>query len=114
VSETLLLVGDAADLAPELARLQARGIVVRRTESAELKRQYGIEGAPLLMVLSPGGEVSYSGGYSQRKGGPLLDVDIIRGLRTDRSEARLPLFGCAVSKELQQLLDPLSIKYSEP
>ena len=33
---------------------------------------------------------------------------------TGASRSELPLFGCAVSRELQQLIDPWGIKYTDP
>jgi len=56
------------------------------------------------------------GGYTERKQGfDIQDVSIVERLRNEKSVAELPLFGCAVSRSLQALLDPLGIKYrAEP
>lgn len=96
-SEIVLWVGDDAP-PPELA---AR-FDVRRV-SAEDLATFGIEAAPSMMVLDPGGDVVYAGGYTDRKQGPVIeDRRILEDARRGRVSAPLPVFGCAVSNRLQQ------------
>ena len=111
VGETLLLVGDASDLRASVDRITARGIRVLATTAEQLRDRFHVEAAPLLLVVSPGGQVRYSGGYSDRKQSlALRDRDIIEELTAGGSAPELPLLGCAVSEQLQRLLDPLALR----
>lgn len=77
---------------------------VRRVTSDDLSR-YGIEAAPLLVVLSPGGQIRYAGGYTERKQGPNIDdLRILDDARRPGVLASLPVFGCAVSDRLRRQL----------
>jgi hypothetical protein len=79
-----------------------------------LLQKYGFEGAPLFVVADPKGGIRYLGGYTERKQGlAVQDVQILSRLRRQEHVAELPLFGCAVSRSLQALLDPLGIKYRD-
>jgi hypothetical protein len=78
----------------------------------ELSQKYHVQSAPMFAVMDPSGALRYLGGYTERKQGLMIeDVSIVERLKSERSVAELPLFGCAVSKSLQTLLDPLGIKY---
>lgn len=92
-------------------RLRARGFAFERLSAVALEATYGIVGAPLLVVMTPAGEIAYTGGYSRVAKGPAQDVELLRELRAGRRPAPLPLFGCAVSRKLQTRLDPLGLKY---
>jgi hypothetical protein len=110
VEETILLVGDDGSLA---ADAPARGYAVEVVTQVELARRFGVESAPLLAVVDPRGTVRYVGGYTPRKqGADVHDVEIVAALRRGDGAAELPLFGCAVSRELQAMLDPLNLKYA--
>jgi hypothetical protein len=110
VREKLLLVGDAQQRTAASELLARRGVPVIGTTADTLRARFHIESAPLLLVLDPHDVVRYAGGYSQRKQGiALLDAQIIRELVAQQRPAELPLFGCAVSKELQRVLDPVSV-----
>ena len=79
---------------------------------SQLAQSYHVESAPMFAVLDPSGVLRYLGGYTERKQGPVIqDVTIVERLRSERPVAELPLFGCAVSRSLQALLDPLGLKY---
>lgn len=109
VREKLLLVGDAEQRAAANALLAGRLSVIGATADT-LRARYHIESAPLLLLLDADDVVRYAGGYSERKQGiALRDVQIIEELAAKRRPAELPLFGCAVSKELQRVLDPMSV-----
>jgi len=115
VSEKLLLVGANPELEPELSRISGRGFEIIRTTSTELRERFHVQAVPLLLVLGPDGVVRYSGGYTERKQGlDVRDRQIIVGLIENRPAPELPVFGCAVSKELQRLLDPLALKARSP
>ena len=108
VRETVLLVGDDTGVG---AKLRARGFRIVAAAGEELATRYGIEGVPLLVVADPAGAVRYSGGYTQRKQGPdIQDLAILRELQADGAAAALPVFGCAISRRLQEIADPLAIK----
>jgi len=109
-AETVLIIdGDESMAAP----LRDAGFAVRTLTAAELRDRYHIEAAPLLVVASPSGELRYRGGYTARPSSTEVhDVEIIRDARSASPPESLPLFGCAVSRELQRALDPLGIKYA--
>ena len=97
--------GDASDQA-ELA-----GLDVERLTSKQLYQTYGIEAAPLFAVTEPSGETVYVGGYTQRKQGlDISDMDIVRRLQEGESVDQLPVYGCAVSSRLKDIVDPLGLK----
>ncbi len=111
VDEVVLFVGDDPALT---AKLEERGFRVISVTRAELAREYRIEAAPLLAILSPDGDIQYLGGYTSRKQGPdFKDRAVMADLMERRRPRSLPLFGCGVSKQLQSMLDPLGIKYRE-
>jgi hypothetical protein len=98
--------GDRAGL------LRARGFSVDSIAPEQLKTRYGLEVAPLLIVAAPDGSIRYLGGYTERKQGPRIrDRETLHELQSGRATSLLPLFGCAVSRQLQQLFDPFRLKY---
>jgi hypothetical protein len=109
VSEKLLLVGENSEY---LNSAIASGFDARAIRPRELESTYHLTAAPLLVVLDPAGNVRYLGGYTERKQGPdIRDVAVIQNLMRGERAAELPLFGCAVSKKLQAMLDPFGLKY---
>lgn len=107
--EVVLLVGDDASVE---ARADAAGFDVITLSPGELEEHYGIVSAPLLLVLSPGGQLRYAGGYTERKQGYAIeDREVIQALQAGAAPNELPLYGCGVSEELQQILDPMGLKY---
>ncbi len=83
-----------------------------RVESADdVSQKLGIESAPLFVVTNGDEELVYSGGYTNRKQGPQIqDTQIITAvLRGERPEP-LPVLGCAISKRLKNVIDPLGLK----
>jgi hypothetical protein len=100
--EMVLWVGDPAPSDVLEARFD-----VRRIRSDELAA-LGIEAAPLLVALDPGGHVHYAGGYTDRKQGPVIDDRrLLAAARGSDSVPGLPVFGCAVSSRLQNELAAL-------
>ncbi len=88
------------------------GFEVEFVTRAELDQRYAIAAVPMFAVVAPDGSTKYSGGYTSRKQG--LDVqhrDIIGKLVAGESSEPLPVYGCAVSKQLQAAIDPFGIKY---
>lgn len=107
--EVVLLVGDDASVQ---ARAGAAGFDVITLSPTDLEERFGIVSAPLLLVMSPGGELRYAGGYTERKQGYAIeDREVIEALQSGAAPSELPLYGCGVSKELQQILDPMGLKY---
>jgi len=106
--DVVLLVG--AD--PEIERRAANaGFAVRVLEPQQLESEFGVVSAPLLFVLGPDARLRYAGGYTERKQGyDVLDLEILQALKDGREPTELPLYGCGVSKELQQILDPMGLK----
>ena len=107
-SETVLFIG--SDASTE-ARLRTAGFDFEQVTASSLESRYGIQGAPLLMVIDPQNRVVYSGGYSLTQGGPLRDALVLADTRAGRTVEAMPHFGCAVTPSLQKQLDPLSLKY---
>jgi hypothetical protein len=109
VRETILLVGAGEGWA---ARARAGGYAILTQSAQQLAERFGIEAAPLLVVVDPGRRVRYAGGYTERPQGlDYRDLSILQSLRSRGGAAELPAFGCAVSRELQSYLDPIGIKY---
>jgi hypothetical protein len=101
-SEIVLWVGDDAP-PPGLAD----HFDLRHTTAAELA-SYGVEAAPSMILADPAGHIRYSGGYTDRKQGPVIeDQRILRAVRHSENVATLPLFGCAVSARLKSDLSAL-------
>ncbi|MBV1861911.1 MAG: hypothetical protein KUG77_26050 [Nannocystaceae bacterium] len=111
VVEKVLLVGGSDGLHEQLA---TAGFEVVSLEREELAERFGLTAAPLFAVLDPVGQLRYLGGYTGRKQGlDIRDIEILAQLHREEQVDELPLFGCAVAKELQELLDPLRIKYEK-
>ncbi len=107
--ETVLLVGDDPSIE---RRAREAGFAVVLATPAELEERFGIVSAPLLLVLDPDGSLRYAGGYTERKQGYApRDLEVLATLRGGNDATELPLYGCGVSKELQEVLDPMGIKY---
>lgn len=107
VRENVVLVGDDRIVAATLA---SRGFHVVSVSPDDLTARYGIEGAPLLIVVDPGRAIRYLGGYTLRQqGADISDLAILRDLRTGTPTDDLPVFGCAVSQRLKSLADPFTI-----
>ena len=86
------------------------GFLVDVVTREELPRKYHLQSVPVLAVLDPLDRLRYVGGYTTRKQGPdIQDVRILETLQSDRSIASLPLFGCAVSRSLQRVIDPTGL-----
>ncbi len=109
--EVVLLVGEDEDVE---TRAHAAGFDVVSVSPQELEKRYGVVSAPLLLVVNPEGRLRYAGGYTERKQGyEIEDEDVIDALQAGVTPEVLPLYGCGVSKELQQLLDPMGLKFDE-
>lgn len=108
VRERLVLIDDDGAWA-EQAR--AAGFEVETLTADALYATYGVEAAPLFVVADPSGVPRYVGGYTDRKRGPVYhDIEVLDALLAGATTPDLPLFGCAVSRQLQRTLDPLALR----
>ena len=106
--EHIVLIGQDDELV-QLA--QSQGFSVDVVTPRTLKQTYGVEAAPLLVVTDGEGRIQYSGGYTSRKQGlDIQDIKIIQQVMVGDKPIDLPLYGCAVSKKLKSIIDPLHFK----
>jgi thioredoxin-related protein len=109
-AEKILLVGQAPD---QVARARRGGFDVHPVTAEALANRFFVQSAPMLIVLDDTDTLRYAGGYTERKQGPdIRDTALIEGLISRAQVNELPMFGCAVSEALQQVLDPLGVKYT--
>ncbi|TPV93925.1 MAG: hypothetical protein B7733_18000 [Myxococcales bacterium FL481] len=109
VDETILLVGADSSIRERAA---TAGLNLKQITREELKQTYFMESAPLFVVLDSDGAPRYVGGYTERKQGyDVQDLKILAALQSGQPGHELPLYGCGVSQELQDYLDPIGVKY---
>jgi thioredoxin-related protein len=107
--EVVLFVGD--DEAKRGAAERA-GLGFVTTSAAELSSRFGVDAAPLLIAFDAAGRLSYLGGYYNHPSTLFpLDETIQTQLAQGAAPKPLPVFGCAVSAQLQKSVDPLGIVY---
>ena len=107
VAERIVFVGKGDAIG---ASATARGFQFESVSNEALRDQYGVEGAPLLVISDPQGHVRYVGGYTEHKqDGVVKDLELMTRVRSGEVVSPLPLFGCAVSEQLQKKIDPLGI-----
>lgn len=108
VNERIVLIGHPQ---PEELEVAQAKFSVELISPEALLTQYGVESAPLLVVTDSDGTIKYSGGYTHRKQGlDYQDQSIVRQLVAGGQVDPLPLYGCAVSQRLKQIVDPLGLK----
>jgi hypothetical protein len=109
MTEAVVLVGPNGDFE---RMIREAGYALEVLTPSQLSEKYHIQSAPMFALMDESGALRYLGGYTERKQGLMIqDVSIVERLRSERPVVELPLFGCAVSRSLQALLDPLGIKY---
>lgn len=110
VDQLVVMVDDAGAAGDEDAKLRAAGFAVTLIDPEQLRTRYHVEAAPVLVVLSPDNELVYVGGYNRHKQSQAYeDREILAELRSHHAAAPLPVFGCATSARLVQLVDPLHL-----
>jgi hypothetical protein len=110
--EVVLLVGERPDWR---ARAAAAGRRVVTIEPEALRARLHIESAPLLVIVGPGGDVAYAGGYTRRKQGPVIeDAAIYDAVRGPGHADPLPVLGCAASQRLRDALSLWPLRPSAP
>jgi hypothetical protein len=109
VKERVLLVGGSAE--PRYAAdLRAAGYRVDELDETSLGDRYGFEGVPAFALVDPHDRVRYLGGYTRTKqGADFVDVGATRAALRGETVTPLPVFGCAVSRSLQERRDPLRL-----
>lgn len=109
ISEKIVLIGENAEVVENARNM---GYQLDVVTPMELSSRYGVQSAPLMVVTDPDSKILYSGGYTTRKQGPAIqDESILLSLMEGRIANDLPVYGCAVSRELQTLVDPFRLKY---
>lgn len=114
--ETVVYVRDDGPPGPSLAatqkQIEGAGFRFEPVTPRVLGERYQIESAPLLVIADPQDRVRYAAGYTDRIGAKeIKDLAILDGVRDGRTVAALPVFGCAVSRRVQEAIDPLGLKY---
>ncbi|UYL09930.1 hypothetical protein B9G69_004990 [Bdellovibrio sp. SKB1291214] len=100
----------------ESQELVAKGFPLRHLNPENIKEDISKLGVPFLLITTPQGDTVYAGGYSEKSvqdGGPIRDLEILQGLQGKGTVQNFPIFGCAVSRKLQKIVDPFSLKYSK-
>ena len=110
VNETLILIGESVTSAEAAATM---GYSIKYTTPEKLEEDFGIEAAPLLIVISDQQALTYVGGYTSRKQSlNSQHREVISRCHAGDEVDSLPLYGCAVSSALKDLVDPLRLKTS--
>jgi hypothetical protein len=110
LAELVVMVDDDGKPGTDDAKLRAAGFPVQVITPDQLRGRYHLEAAPVLVVMGPDGELAYVGGYNRHKQSAAYeDVAIIDELRTGSSVSTLPVFGCATSARLANMVDPLHL-----
>jgi hypothetical protein len=75
-----------------------------------------IQGVPMLLIHNPQKELVYTGGYAPKIITPITkieDIKIFNAALNGKEELKpYGVMGCAVSKKLQNILDPFKLKYT--
>jgi hypothetical protein len=108
VQEHVLWVGPRVESKVELERA---GYAVHNVSALALKRDFGAVAVPLLLVADARDRLRYVGGYASSQTAVIRDRTVLQSLMQRRASSELPVFGCAVSRSLQKLLDPFALKY---
>lgn len=107
VREVVLWVGRDAE---SEARLAAAGLRVVDVDPQVLQDRFGVEAAPVLVVLDEQDRARYVGGYTARKQGPdIQDRKILTALLGGAVPDENPVLGCAVSARLDKALNPVGL-----
>lgn len=111
-NEELILFIGSGNTQLELAKRS--GFECVTISATQLVTRFGLEAAPVLVILDSAGRLRYAGGYYDNPATITpLDEKIFRELGSRSTIEPLPVFGCAVSAGLQKALDPLRVEYSK-
>lgn len=92
-------------------QLEHVGFEVEAIDAERLAAEVGVDAAPTVVLRRPDGSLAYSGAYAPKRAAPPQDVELLARARAGETLEAFPLFGCAVSRELQERSDPLRLKY---
>jgi hypothetical protein len=112
--QVLVVTGPETELpeaAANLQRVAARGFPVRWIDASAIPPGVGLLGVPLLVAVSPEGQIVYRGGYGEHSD---QDTVVLQEVRARLLPTPLPLLGCAIGQHLRDRLDPLHLKYTAP
>jgi hypothetical protein len=72
----------------------------------------GVDGVPMLRINAPDGTQRFRGGYRDQgaAAGVYVDLAILSDLMAARPVSSPHVYGCATSRRLRSLLDPLSLR----
>ena len=105
--EVILFVGEDAK---KKVLAERAGFQFAAISASELVLKFGLEAAPVLIVVDSTGQLLYVGGYYDHPAAITpLDERIHAQLAKREGVEPLPVFGCAVSARLQKSLDPLGL-----
>lgn len=96
---------------PNEAELLKKGYKLSHVAVADLKMQFNLEAAPVLLVSDSSGELKYSGGYKNIDEIDHRDLEIIGQIKAGDKVAAFPVLGCALTPALKTAMDPFSLKY---
>jgi hypothetical protein len=109
---------DDATAARYRARAIATGFTAETVTPDDLVRRFGVQAAPLLVIADPTGRIRYAGGYTAGQARQpdlaLGDEAIVADLMAGRRAADPPLLAAAVSRRLQDALDPPTSRDRSP
>ena len=113
--EEVILIGNFKKLAKQL---KEKGFAVKQTPLEDLiYKKIDLSGVPFFMLYDQKGVVQLISGYSNQLINPFTtqfkDKELVSAFFKEKKDKPLPIFGCAVSKEYQKLLDPLGLKYKK-
>jgi len=107
LAQRVIMIDDDGAPGADDDQLRTAGFDVAVITPAQLTARYHVEVAPLLVLMTPGGELVYVGGYNRHKQSPAYeDRQILADARALRSPTALPVFGCATSQRLARVVDP--------
>lgn len=105
--EVIFLIGKKLPFENDLINA---GFHIRRFDKETFVQQFNFEAAPILSIHNHLGDLSYLGGYFKTSAAKIsLDEDIITHLYQGKNYNALPVYGCAVSERVTDLIDPLRI-----
>jgi hypothetical protein len=107
--EVVLFVGEDAAKQAAAARAGFRFLAL---SAEDLARRFELEAAPVLLAFDASGRMRYAGGYFSHPSTIFpQDASIHAELAQGATPRPLPVYGCAVSANLQKKVDPLGIVY---
>jgi hypothetical protein len=111
VAERVLILGDMPEQAAEL---RTAGFRVENIDFETARARGFLSAVPLLVIFDGDRKVEYIGGYASTPITPLTtfyDLRMAKSIQQGGPLDRFPVRGCAVSRELQEMLDPFGLKY---